>query len=163
MKKNKGLHLFDSLLKISIVSLSCLFIIMNIVSLVYAQGINDAFLVTDGSGEDVLDTVAGKAGYDIKAKDKSGAFAFISPIFSKIITMALGFLGIIFMILMIYGGFLWMSDQGNEEQVKKAKSLISAAIIGLIIVVSSYAISFLVINTFTGQTLDQPTPHATTR
>jgi len=53
----------------------------------------------------------------------------------------LSFVGVLFLVLMIYGGFLWMTDRGNEDQVKKAKDLIQAAIIGLIIVLLAYAIT----------------------
>ncbi len=62
----------------------------------------------------------------------------------KIIGVALSFVGAIFFILMIYGGFLWMTARGDEGQVTKAKDLIFAAVIGLVIVLSAYAItSFL--------------------
>jgi hypothetical protein len=47
---------------------------------------------------------------------------------------------------MIYGGYLWMLDRGNEKQVEKAKNLIQAAIIGLAIVVAAYAISIFVVS-----------------
>ena len=57
---------------------------------------------------------------------------------------ALNFLGVIFLALMIYGGFLWMTATGNEEQVGKARKVITAAIIGLIIVASAYAITAFV-------------------
>ncbi len=71
-----------------------------------------------------------------------------------IIKTLLSFLGVLFLILMIYGGFLWMTARGNEEQVTKSKNLIIAAIIGLIIVVTSYAISFFVIDALTKEALD---------
>lgn len=62
----------------------------------------------------------------------------------KIIGVALSFVGAIFFILMIYGGFLWMTARGDEGQVTKAKDMIFAAVIGLVIVLSAYAItSFL--------------------
>lgn len=59
----------------------------------------------------------------------------------KIIGAGLSFIGVIFLILMIYGGFLWMFARGNDQSVSKAKELITAAIIGLIIVMSAYAIT----------------------
>ncbi len=72
------------------------------------------------------------------------------PVFvGQIISAALGLLGILFLILMLYGGYLWMMARGNEEKVDKAKDLITAAIIGLIIIVGGYAISNLVINALT--------------
>ncbi len=63
----------------------------------------------------------------------------------NMINGALGFVGIIFLVLMIYAGYLWMTAAGNEEQVAKAKKLIRAAIIGIIIVTFSYAITGFVI------------------
>ncbi len=59
----------------------------------------------------------------------------------KIVGAGLAFIGILFFILMIYGGILWMTAQGNEQQTTKAKGLIIAAVIGLIIVLSAYAIT----------------------
>ena len=59
----------------------------------------------------------------------------------KVVGAALAFVGVVFLILMIYGGFLWMLARGNETEVTKAKDTIIAAIIGLIIVLSAYAIT----------------------
>ena len=71
----------------------------------------------------------------------------INELISIIIQSVLSLLGVIFLVLLVYGGYLWMTDRGNEDQVKRARNLISAAIIGLIIVVSSYAISIFVFET----------------
>ncbi|MBI4457695.1 hypothetical protein HY633_01900 [Candidatus Uhrbacteria bacterium] len=56
-----------------------------------------------------------------------------------------GLLGTVFVILMIYAGFLYMTAQGNEDQVEKAKTLIKNAIIGLVIMFLAYAITGFVI------------------
>jgi len=68
----------------------------------------------------------------------------VSTLIGKIIQVALGFVGVIFMILLTYGGFMWMTAGGNEEQVAKAKKLITSATIGLIIVIMAYAISYYI-------------------
>ena len=93
-----------------------------------------------------------KAGYDTAelSADPEGT---LNNTIGTIIKAALSFLGVIFLILMIYGGFLWMTAKGNEEEVTKAKNLINAAIIGLIIVVSAYAISYFVIKNLSGAAL----------
>jgi hypothetical protein len=65
-------------------------------------------------------------------------------IIGQVIGAALSFIGILFFGLMIYGGFLWMTARGNEQKVEKAKELIIAAVIGLIIVMSAYAITAFV-------------------
>ncbi len=74
-------------------------------------------------------------------------------VISIVIKAFLSFLGVLFLILMIYGGFLWMTARGNEAQVTKSKDLMTAAVIGLIIVLLSYAISNFVISSLGKETL----------
>ncbi len=63
----------------------------------------------------------------------------------KMIGGVLGFVGIIFLSSTIYGGYLWMTAGGNEEQVAKAKKIIKTSITGLLIIVFSYIITGFVI------------------
>jgi hypothetical protein len=67
-----------------------------------------------------------------------------------IIRTALGIVGTVFIILMIYAGALWMTSGGNEEKVSKAKKIITTSVIGLIIVILSYGITRFVIYVVTG-------------
>jgi hypothetical protein len=67
-----------------------------------------------------------------------------------IIAIILGFVGVIFLILMIFGGLMWMTAGGNEERLGKAKKLITSAVIGMIIVFSAYAITYFVTTTLLG-------------
>jgi uncharacterized membrane protein len=69
----------------------------------------------------------------------------LTDIIGKLINIFLGFLGVIFLVLMLYAGFLWMTAQGEEAKVKKAKDMITQAVIGLIIVVAAFAISNFVL------------------
>lgn len=62
-------------------------------------------------------------------------------IVARIINVILGILGIITTVLMFYAGFLWLTSAGNEDKIDQAKQTISAAIIGLIIVLSAFVIS----------------------
>ena len=61
---------------------------------------------------------------------------------------ALTLVGLIFLILMVYAGYLWMTAKGEEEQVKKSQKIIIAAVIGLVIVLSAYAITVFVTGQF---------------
>ena len=61
------------------------------------------------------------------------------------INVLLGFLGILFLILVLYAGFLYLTAQGADEPVKKAKKLLTTSIIGLVIIIAAYAISGYVI------------------
>ncbi len=64
---------------------------------------------------------------------------------ARIINVALGFLGIIAVIIVLYGGFMWMTAGGNEERVTKAKQILAAGIIGLVIIIMSWAIARYVV------------------
>jgi len=64
----------------------------------------------------------------------------------SIVNILLGFLGIIAIIIILYGGFVWLTAAGNEEKVSQAKKVITAGIIGLIIIFVSYAIAAFVID-----------------
>jgi len=65
---------------------------------------------------------------------------------ANIIQVIIGFLGVIAIIIILVGGFKWMTSAGNEEKVGEAKKLLSAGIIGLIIILAAYAITTFVIN-----------------
>ena len=65
----------------------------------------------------------------------------VPVIIGNVIGTALSMIAVIFFILMVYGGFLWMTAHGNTDQVKKAQDTIIAAVIGIIIVLASYAIT----------------------
>lgn len=69
----------------------------------------------------------------------------IESVVGGIIRGALTAVGSIFLILMIYGGLLWMTARGEEEQVTKARDLIKAAIIGLVVVVAAYGLTVFII------------------
>lgn len=75
---------------------------------------------------------------------QSGGEGTAVNIVASVIYMALGVLSIIFLILIIIAGYTWMTAGGNEEQVSKAKKNLKNAIIGVIIVLGSYAITWFV-------------------
>ena len=78
---------------------------------------------------------------------------FLSSRVGILIGAVLSFIGVIFMALIIFGGFQWMIARGNDQQVEKAKNLIIQSIIGLIIVLSAYAIT-----AFIGRQLTETNP-----
>ena len=109
-----------------------------------------AFSFEDSSG---LKNTGWKAGYDIEGGGEEG----VNILIGTVITAILSFAGVVFLVLMIYGGFIWMSDRGNEDKVEKAKKLITAAVVGLIIVMASYAISYFVISALQNPTIEDNT------
>lgn len=58
----------------------------------------------------------------------------------NIITFVLGLLGLIAVIMILYGGFIWLTAGGNEDKVSSAKRIISSAIVGLVVILISWAI-----------------------
>ncbi len=71
---------------------------------------------------------------------------------AEIINISLGFLGIIAVIIVLFGGFKWMTAMGNDEGIGEAKKLIAAGVIGLAIILSAYAISQFVLREIYGAT-----------
>ena len=63
----------------------------------------------------------------------------------NIIHIILGFLGVIFLGLMLYAGFLWMTAGGKEDQVGKAKKILLNSTIGLGIILAAWTITSFVI------------------
>ena len=81
---------------------------------------------------DKLNMVAKGAGY-IEGRS-------LEQIVGLVIQAALSLLGVIFVILIIIGGYDWMLAEGNEQKVEKAQNYIRRAIIGLIITLSAWSI-----------------------
>lgn len=71
---------------------------------------------------------------------ESASETTISEIIGTAVSAFLALLGVIFLVLMLYAGYNWMTAQGDEEKVTKAKDTITRSIIGMIIVVGAYAI-----------------------
>ena len=65
---------------------------------------------------------------------------------ASIIKTAMGLLGIVAVVIILIGGFKWMTAGGNDEQVGEAKGWIFSGVIGLAIILSAYALATYVIN-----------------
>lgn len=88
-------------------------------------------------GQTLATQVAGGAGI---TSTKS-----LPELIGQIINIVLTLLGMVFLILVLYAGFLWMTAQGDDKVVGKAKDIIRQAIIGLIVIVAGFAISNFVL------------------
>ncbi|MDZ4221272.1 MAG: pilin [Patescibacteria group bacterium] len=72
---------------------------------------------------------------------------------ANIINIILGFLGIIAVIIILAGGFKWMTAGGNEDKVAESRQMIIQGVIGLVVVFAAWAIaSFVVTNLQTATT-----------
>lgn len=94
-----------------------------------------------------LNTTGKALGYDLETTTPD-------VIIGRVIFIILGLLGIVFLGLMIYAGTTWMTAQGNEQRVEKSKTMITEAIIGLVIVVIAYGLTYFIINYFSGKVIN---------
>jgi Type IV secretion system pilin len=94
----------------------------------------------------------GGTGAISNAFGQSGIPADPRTIVANIIAAVLGLLAIIFIVILVYAGFRYMTSMGNEEQTSKAKSQIVSGIIGLFIVLAAYGIAGFVFNCAVGAT-----------
>jgi hypothetical protein len=69
---------------------------------------------------------------------------------ASLINILLGFLGIIAVVIILYGGFVWMTAGGNEDKVSQARKILIAGIIGLIISLADFAIANFILTQLVG-------------
>lgn len=97
----------------------------------------------------------------VKAQDVNGTFGF-DPVntglnntlketdprtmVGSIINVALGFMGVIAVIIILIGGFKWMTAGGNEDKVSEAKKMLGYGVIGMVIVLAAWGVATFVVN-----------------
>lgn len=99
-----------------------------------------AFNIRNFNESSGLNRTAGESGYlnlDSSGNDLEKKIA-------NIVSVSLSLIGIIFLILMLHSGFLWMTAKGDKNAVEKAKENIKTALIGIIIIFGAYAITQLI-------------------
>lgn len=65
---------------------------------------------------------------------------------ASVINVMLGFLGVIAVVIILLGGFKWMTAGGNEDKIAEAKKLMAAGLIGIIIVLASWGLALFVLD-----------------
>ncbi len=117
----------------------------------YTTSIKAALYDDYGDGGHFLDLI-GEHGFD---RNTAGVpDTTIMDVIIIIINAVLSFLGLIFLALIIYGGYMWMFSGGNEQNIEKAKKILTNSTIGVAVVLASTAISQLVINTINNGNMD---------
>lgn len=106
---------------------------------------NFTFYISAASaqGDFGLRETAEEAG--LKPRGAEPAIGSVAALGGRLAGYLLSFVGVIFFALTMYGGILWMTARGDTEQVKKAQELIRSAVIGLVVVFLSYAVTNFVI------------------
>jgi len=116
--------------------IACLFLF--IFSLVLAFGVNAQN--TNDALKGLDETAKKVTAFQNQKVDSS----FVQTRSGILIGTVLSFVGVLFLIMMIYAGIMWMTAQGNDQQVTKAKDLLINSVIGIIIVFAAYAITAFV-------------------
>ncbi len=93
------------------------------------------------TGDTGLGATASQAGLGASPDD-------LSVVIGTVIKTALGVVGVVFLVLMVYAGYIWMIARGDEAKVEKAKDTIVNCIIGVVIVVGAYTITSYIITQF---------------
>jgi len=110
------------------------------------------FFILSSRAAQAVSTGLDESANEAYLKPKGGT-TDVATIIGSLVSQVLGLVGVLFLILMIYGGFLWMTAQGNEEQIKKAKNVITGAVIGAVIVFMAYSITYFVTETLVQKTI----------
>ncbi len=69
-------------------------------------------------------------------------------IVANVINIMLGLLGVMAVVIILLAGFKWMTASGNDDKVSEAKRLMGAGVIGLLIVLSAYAVSIYIMRSY---------------
>lgn len=77
----------------------------------------------------------------VQSVNSMGSGQFLSSKFGSIVGSIISFVGVFLLVLVIFAGFLWMTAAGNEKKTEQAKNILISAVIGLIIILSAYAIT----------------------
>lgn len=99
----------------------------------------------------------GKYGFQLQNPEQPKT---VPTIAGQTINTLLGLLGILFVVLIVYSGYLWMTAAGDDDQVGTAKSILKNAIIGVLLILAAYSITIFILRSFlvsTGGSSNTPT------
>lgn len=111
----------------------------------------DQSLALSNNLKSKLDNFGNAAGY---ASQPANAYstAGLAGTLGGIVKIILAFLGVLFLIIIIVSGFKWMTTS-NPEEIKKIRIKLINAVIGLLIILASYAITYFVLTSLVPQGL----------
>jgi hypothetical protein len=110
-----------------------------VVGLVGLLGLSRAALAvaTKGTGlDDTAQTIYGAAVPN----------AGLNEVVGTLVGGFLSLLGVVFVVLFVYSGVVWMTAGGAQDRIKKAQQTMAGAVIGFILVMGAWAISDFVIS-----------------
>jgi hypothetical protein len=123
---------------------------MNIAQMVVVMGfmVLPFAMAQDSSAQGLIGQFANNCPADTGVRCTEGS---VASIFRLIINWALAIAFIAAVIILIYGGFLYITSAGNADSATKGKTAILNALIGIVIIVLSYIIVQIVYRFVSGQ------------
>ncbi len=94
---------------------------------------------------------ASEATKEVKLSNPIEVSANPSQIIGLIIKSALGVIGGLALVMMVWGGFQWLTSAGNPDKVKKGSSTMIWAIVGLVLALGSYVLVSTILNFLAGR------------
>ena len=88
-------------------------------------------------------------GLDTFRTESGASMATLPAVIGRIVRIVISLLGLVAAIIIILGGFQWMTSGGNEEKIAGAKKLMINGLIGMVLVILAYAIASFVITQLT--------------
>lgn len=106
------------------------------------------FLPSASAATDLIDTTTDNPAL---IAGRTGGATDLKQLVLTIVNYFLGFLGILAVIMVIFGGVTYVSSAGNDDAVGKAKKIIMYALIGIIIILISFVVVNAVLGAATGK------------
>ncbi len=69
----------------------------------------------------------------------------LPTILGNLVGVIVGYLGIFLIVAIFYAGLIWMTSGGNEDKIARAKGIIAASVIGMLLILMSYSIAGFIV------------------
>ena len=76
----------------------------------------------------------------------------LAVMLGRAINYMFGVVGVVFLIVILIGGYKWMAAGGNTDEISKAKTFILNGIFGLMVIFTAYALVFTILASLAGST-----------
>lgn len=117
-------------------------------------GIIDPWAEEDARKAKEAKSFLGQVGGGVTAAGGAAGMKNTTPanIVGRLIKWAMELIGVVMVALIMYGGVLWMTAQGSDEKIKKARNILTSATVGLAIVLAGWSITSIIIRAITTAT-----------
>lgn len=75
---------------------------------------------------------------------------------AAVVNTILSVIGVLAIVVILYGGFLWMTSAGNQEKISQAKRLLASAVVGLAIIFAAYVVAYFITSSLSKATGTTP-------